>query len=62
MAPALAVLADPKTERLHSLAVEVLAALVKRGNVEARAALTKFAEEPRGTVRWAARRALGLEN
>lgn len=60
LAPAAAVLADKKEDRLHSLAVDTLAALIKSGSVEARAALTKYAEEPRGTARSAARRALGL--
>jgi HEAT repeat protein len=61
-APAAAVLADKKADRLHSLAVDLLAALVKSGNVEARAALEKCAEEPNGSVRSQARRALGLPN
>ncbi len=60
LAPAAAVLADKKEERIHFQAVGMLAALVKQGNAEARAALTKYAEEPGGVARYQARQALGL--
>jgi HEAT repeat protein len=53
-------LGDKQEKDFHSWAVDTLAALIKSGNVDARAALTKYAEQPDSPQRSQARKALGL--